>query len=256
MANFDEKIEQANNEARQRIQSLPDAALIEIQRNPDQHSQQEISFATQALEKRYPTARVTVRPAPPKTYWMDSCIFWATFLILGTVLGGLLGLGAGILWLSLQGWTEPWQPISPPPKTPTNIVAINEGMLWVETNDGTLYYNENTDCENNCWQQVENVPVELVPPGDTFQHKPQACVWVAPFLGAKVIRDECNRGGWTDRSIAYALRLDGKLFVWRFYSGGEWVVVGLFIDMVIGIILGPIVVIVLGRRRNPSTTNR
>ena len=74
--------------------------------------------------------------------------------IVGAVLGYLLADAMNNGWFS-----SGWQRIESPPINVNRLIAVSKGSLWVESDSGTFYYNENPAlCQSECWREVSEIP--------------------------------------------------------------------------------------------------
>ena len=131
--------------------------------------------------------------------------------ILGAVLGYLLADAMNNGWFSSK-----WQRIESPPVNVYSLVAVSKGGLWVESDSGVLYYNENpSSCQNECWQEVSDTPsLPIVEPYEASVTA-TACAPSPPLSRVTATISECRVEMWIDRSVTFALRNDGSIYLWQ-----------------------------------------
>ncbi len=128
-----------------------------------------------------------------------------------------------IAYLAMSGWLHPWEPVTSPPEKAASILAVNYPKVWVSAQSGTIYSGEiREDCPSACWTLVNAVPPQLARQPGVLERLPYPCIGPSLFLGAVQTLGECQRATWFDYSTVFALRYDGRLFIWRKSSGGEW----------------------------------
>ncbi len=154
-------------------------------------------------------------------------------LLLATIAGGAVGLA--LAYLGLSGWFAAWRPIGKPPELASRILALSGPSVWVQTASGVIYFNASSyDCQRDCWTVVAEVSVDHTQPASINEILPAPCASPPPFFGALDQKGDCWRGVWQDYNTVYALRRDGRIWLWTFVSGGEWG----FVTLVLATCLG------------------
>ncbi len=218
MSDLDEGIRRANAEKWQRLESLSDAELEQLISEGDQHPAGEAAAAQEELEGRRPTLKAA--PVTEASKQATRSFIRVMGVLLCISAGGVLGfLLAGVV---ASGWFTPWQPVENAPERVARIVALDGWSVWVEAITGKIYYNQlATTCQTSCWVVVPTAPVRPRPYPASLQFKSQPCGSPPPLWGLAQSLGECQLDPFRNYSFAYALRTDGRLFVWSSYSGGE-----------------------------------
>ena len=138
--------------------------------------------------------------------------------IVGAVLGYLLADAMNNGWFSSE-----WHRIESPPANVHRLVAVSKGGLWIETDAGVLYYNENpSSCQNECWQEVSDIPsLAIVEPYEASVTD-SACAPSPPLGRVTATISECRVEMWVDRNATFALRNDGSIYLWQTNLSKEW----------------------------------
>jgi hypothetical protein len=153
--------------------------------------------------------------------------------IIGAVLGYLLVIALTNGWFSSR-----WQMIEKPPGEALHLVALNQDSLWIQSDSGTLYYNENSStCKSDCWLEVPEIPaLPIVGPNESTVTG-EACAPSMPLIGVVERISECRRTMWADYNFTFALRKDGSIYLWQADLYKEWTVVILFVGVCGGAIV-------------------
>jgi hypothetical protein len=142
-------------------------------------------------------------------------------LLLAPMAGAAAGLGLAFLLES--GWFHGWKLVAQPPEPVAGLYALSGENLWIEAASGQLYHNGAADtCASDCWAPVSEVILPELDE-DIRLVRPHACVTPPPLLASAETMAECQVGQWVDGNTVYARRRNGKLQVWRYWSGGEYV---------------------------------
>jgi hypothetical protein len=150
---------------------------------------------------------------------------WITLLLLAPVLGAILGY---LLVNALNdGWFKSkWQMVEKPPGDAHRLVALSKDSVWVQSDSGTLYYNENSSaCKANCWIEVKELPTLPILESPETRVTGEACAPAPPLIRVAARISECRSEMWVDRNFIFALRSDGTLYLWQADIYGEWTVV-------------------------------
>jgi hypothetical protein len=163
--------------------------------------------------------------------------------IIGAILGYLL------VTALMNGWfSSRWQMIEKPPGERVHLVAHSEDNLWVQSDTGTIYYNnDSSSCESGCWMEVPEIPDDPFAELDKSKVTKDDCA-PSPPLGRVAERiSECRRTAWVDYNSTFVLRNDGNIYLWQAELYKEWSVVLLFSGICIGalVLFVPALVIVL-----------
>ena len=157
-------------------------------------------------------------------------------LIIAPIIGAVLGY---LLVYALDnGWFKSkWQMIEKPSGEGLHLLALSKDSLWVQSDTGAIYYNENSStCKSDCWREVAEIPaLPVVGPNETAVTN-QACAPALPLLGVAERLSECRRTMWVDFSSTFALRSDGSIYLWQAEIYNEWA----FVLLVIGVCGGAI----------------
>jgi hypothetical protein len=177
-------------------------------------------------------------------------------LILSPILGAFLGY---LLVIALNnGWFKTrWQVIEKPPGEGLHLVALSQDSLWVRSDTGAIYYNENAStCASDCWVEVPEIPhITVLGPNETAVTS-GACAPALPLSRVVDRLSECRSTLWIDYDFTFALRADGSIYLWQAELYKEWA----FVLLVIGVCGGAmlfflptlVVVLVLSIRRRRS----
>lgn len=143
-------------------------------------------------------------------------------LIVAPIVGAIAGyLLAGAI---SNGWfSSEWRMIKRPPGNVQRMVAVSEGSLWVQSDTGTFYYNENPySCQTECWQEVSEIPtLPIIKPYEvSVDNFP--CAPPPPLSRVTARISECRKEMWVDRNFVFALRGDGTIYLWQVNLAKEW----------------------------------
>jgi len=153
-------------------------------------------------------------------------------LVLGLVLAKMMDDG----WLSSS-----WQTVAQPSVHVRSLEALNKDSLWVRSDSGDIYYNENaSDCATDCWRKVDEIP-KLPIPDDAISVINKPCAALPPLWGMTVSISECRKRMWQDYNSTFALLNDGTIRVWQVNVNGE----GSFMLFMIVPVFGAIALFVL-----------
>ena len=215
MGDFHEAIARANAEKRQRLQGLSDADLQQLVLQADQYASGDAALAQEELERRHPTP--AAEPNSDASNRAIRSFLRLVLVLLSPFVGGFLGFI--LATAAASGWFTAWQPIENTPEKVARIVALDGASVWVEAASGKIYYNQYSDrCQSDCWVTVAVAPTRPVTQLEVLS---QTCVGPAPLWAVTQILGECKLYPFQEFSTAYALRWDGRLFVWQYESGGE-----------------------------------
>ena len=157
-------------------------------------------------------------------------------IIIAPMIGAVLGY---LLITTLNnGWfRSKWQRIEKPPGKTLHLVALSQDSLWVQSDTGILYYNENSStCKSNCWLEVPEIPtLPTVEPGETAVTS-QACAPSPPLSRVADRISECWTTMWVDHNFTFALRKDGSIYLWQANIYKEWTLVAVFLGACVGAI--------------------
>lgn len=163
--------------------------------------------------------------------------------IVGALLGYLLANALNNGWFSYK-----WQRIESPPGDVHRLVAVSKGSLWVQSDSGVFYYNENpSKCQAECWQEVSEIPsLPIVEPYE-YSVTLTACAPSPPLSRVTTRISECRIEMWIDRNSTFALRNDGSIYLWQADLYTEWSLVLMILGVCIGaiILFIPTLIIVL-----------
>ena len=159
-----------------------------------------------------------------------------TALVIAPLVGAILGylitdpINAG--WFSSK-----WQVIESPPGNVHSLVAISKGSLWVQSDSGSFYYNENpSSCKTKCWQEVSGIPaLPIIEPYESSVSN-TPCASTPPLSRVRATVSECRREMWIDRNSTFALRNDGSIYLWQVDLAKEWS----FLTMILNVCAGAI----------------
>jgi phosphate/sulfate permease len=138
--------------------------------------------------------------------------------IIGAVLGYFLADVINNGWLSSR-----WQKVESPPGNVHRLIAVNKGGIWIESDSGTFYYNENpSSCQHECWREVSEIPdLPIVEPHE-LSVTDIPCAPLPPLVSVKSKISECRKEAWIDRNSTFALRNDGSIYLWQVNLASEW----------------------------------
>lgn len=161
--------------------------------------------------------------------------------ILALVVASLVGALLGYLLSSAlnYGWFKSkWLLIEKPPIESFHLVAISRDSLWIMSDTGAIYFNENSSsCTNECWSLVSEVPsLPIVEPFETNVTN-EACAPTPPLSKIIDTISECRHEMWVDRSYKFSLRWDGNIYLWEADHYGEWTSVSLLSGVCTGAII-------------------
>ena len=150
--------------------------------------------------------------------------------IVGAILGYLLANAMNNGWFSSK-----WQMIEKPPVDVHLLVAISRDSLWVQSDSGTFYYNENSSiCKLGCWIEVQEIPnLPIVEPYEA-RVTSEACASSPPLSRVIAKISECRIEMWVCRSFTFALRDDGTIYLWQADINKDYANAGLFFGICIG----------------------
>ncbi|SRR6266498_1055621 len=138
--------------------------------------------------------------------------------LVGAILGYLLTDPINAGWFS-----SAWQMIENPPDHAHRLAAVNKGGLWVQTDSGTFYYNEDPSaCKTNCWQEVPGIPALPIVEPYELSVTSSPCASIPPLSRVIATVSECRREMWIDRNSTFALRNDGSIYLWQVDLAKEW----------------------------------
>lgn len=135
-----------------------------------------------------------------------------------------------------NGWFKSsWQMIESPPVNVQSLVGINKDSLWVQSDLGAFYYNENSStCKTNCWREVLEIPdLPIVGTHETTV-TPEACAPTPPLIKVTARIAECRREQWVDRSFVFVLHKDDSIYLWQADLYQEWSIALLFLGICFG----------------------
>jgi hypothetical protein len=161
-------------------------------------------------------------------------------LIIAPIIGAALGY---LLVIALDnGWFKSrWQMIATPPGEGLQLVALSGDSLWVQSDTGAIYYNENAStCKSDCWREVPQVPALPVVGSNESTVTGEACAPPLPLSGVTERLSECRRTMWVDYNFTFALRKDGSIYLWQAEIYKEWA----FVILVVGVCGGAILLFI------------
>jgi hypothetical protein len=152
--------------------------------------------------------------------------------IIGAVLGYLL------IYALDSGWFRSnWQMIEKPPGEVLHLVALSRDSLWVQSDKGVIYYNEDSStCKSSCWKEVPELPTFPIVEPYEAPVTDEACAPSPPLSGVTDRISECRRTLWIDYDFSFALRRDGNIYLWQTEIYKEWE----FMLLIIGVCGGTI----------------
>jgi phosphate/sulfate permease len=157
-------------------------------------------------------------------------------IIIAPIIGAFLGYL--LVYALNNGWFKSkWQMIEKPPGEALHLVAQSQDSLWVQSDTGTIYYNENSStCKSDCWREVPEIPaLPIVAPNESTMTS-EACAPSPPLSRVTEKISECWSTMWVDTNFTFALRKDGSIYLWQADIFKEWAVVLLFSGICFGAI--------------------
>jgi len=176
-----------------------------------------------------------------------SLLFFIIFSILGIAVA--LGVGYLILILNEGGAFNSWKELNSP-FVIKKIVDANSSTVWVENNDGKLFYYkdikqvycDSSDC--NQWIETEGVTNDINSTGEQPVVKDNSC----QFDNLKFLRKphgnivECARGWFAGPEFGtvayYALLDDGTIWKWEHHGDNILYIFTFLCLILVGFILG------------------
>jgi hypothetical protein len=153
---------------------------------------------------------------------------WVGAILAAPILGAVLGYL--LVSALLNGWfSSKWQQIEKPPGEALHLVALSQDSIWVRSGTGDLYFNENAaTCTTDCWRGVVEIPALPVIGPDELKVTSEACAPALPLTNTSERISECRTTLWVDYNYIFALREDGRIYLWKADLYQEWAIVLLF----------------------------
>jgi hypothetical protein len=150
---------------------------------------------------------------------------------------------------SYEGWFVPWESLGQPPEQPTKLIANTDG-LWVETTLGHVYQYAGSQCGAKCWA-LADYPKPATRPSWT------QCGWLPPSPPFS-IDTETVAGPWGPGCYltAYAIRLDGNIFMWAHGMGEGGSIWAYAIALLVLPISFLVALMIVTSRNNPPSTGQ
>jgi len=151
----------------------------------------------------------------------------------GALLAFVLAVG------NIEGWFVLWESLGKPPEKAVKIIAITHG-LWVETAAGHVYSHEgNPGCGDKCWV------VSSYPESDPLPYFPLTACGEGPALARAIdMKAICSPWGPGHCLSVYAIRDDGKVFVWE-HCVGEGNTIELLYSPFLGALIGFLAAVII-----------
>jgi hypothetical protein len=152
-------------------------------------------------------------------------------LLFAPIIGAALGYF--LVYALSNGWFKSrWQKIETPPGDGLHLVALSLDSLWVQSDSGAIYYNENASaCQSGCWVEVPEIPdLPALGPNETAVTS-GACAPSLPLSRVVERLSECRSTMWVDYDVTFALREDGSIYLWQAELFKEWT----FVLLVVGV---------------------
>ena len=144
--------------------------------------------------------------------------------------------------LEINGQFVKWKEIETPPERPSKILLIDADQLWVQTSDGSIFWNaSSSECEINCWSLVNDLSMRPTLRYDDPEITPVSCS--APPVIFNVIdrREECERTLLYSFSRVYVIKSNGQLMAWKAYTGTEWDLLNMILRSATGLLLSLVI---------------
>lgn len=138
---------------------------------------------------------------------------------IGLILGFVFAKFSDLGWIGSS-----WQIVVQPPVHISSLEAVNQDSLWIRSDSGAIYYNENASkCTADCWHTVDGIPkLPLLDHSLSVTNRP--CTRMLPLWGMVATISECRREMWNERNNTFALLNDGTIRLWQVnVHGGEGV---------------------------------
>lgn len=146
-----------------------------------------------------------------------------------------------ITWMQNEGQFIQWQPIPGLPDKATQIVALDEANIWVETQSGGVYkydYQSPSTCNGNCWR-LSSLPAET----QTIIVDPPYC-GVLPSRDSSVdLKTVCVFDSGASKRLVYSVDADGAVYSWE-QIHGEYDAMALILYPCYGSFFGLIVAVI------------
>lgn len=98
-----------------------------------------------------------------------------------------VGLCVGLVnaydYLNSEGAFSTWMSLSEPPDKLARIVSANYSTIWIETEDGSIYYLnvlcwlQGGECEEQVWKKSETLPFDHNSESGTFLFRQNICIF-------------------------------------------------------------------------------